>query len=338
MPRPKALYVLGAESFERIYGPAERQDIEALLEVIAPVQDSRVAEHSPHLLAQVEIILSGWGGPRLDSRFLAAAPNLRALFYGAGATSGIVTPEAWARGVKVSSAWAANAVPVAEYALAAILWGLKRVLPHARAVRQARSFAPRLPVAGAYGSTVGLVSLGMVGRMVADRLRSFDVEVIAYDPIVEEAAARNLGVCLVGLDELFRRADVVSVHAPWLAETEGMITGELVEAMKAGATLINTSRGAVLDEPAVLEVLARRDDLQAVLDVTHPEPPGPDSPLYDLPNVLLTPHIAGSVGRECNRQGRYMVEELRRYLAGQPLHWEITPEVAAHSTHRPSGT
>jgi phosphoglycerate dehydrogenase-like enzyme len=94
----------------------------------------------------------------------------------------------------------------------------------------------------------------------------------------------------------------------------------------------------VLDEPAVLEVLARRDDLQAVLDVTHPEPPGPDSPLYDLPNVLLTPHIAGSVGRECNRQGRYMVEELRRYLAGQPLHWEITPEVAAHSTHRPSGT
>lgn len=336
MAQPKALYVLGSDSFERIYGPEERRDIEELVEIVAPVQDSRVAEHSPHLLQEVEIILSGWGGPRLNTSFLQAAPRLRALFYGAGATSGIVTPEAWARGVVVSSAWAANAVPVAEYALAAILWGLKRVLPHARAVRQARSFAPRLPVAGAYGSTVGIVSLGMVGRLVAERLQTFDVKVIAYDPVVDKAVALNCGVRLVSLRELFQSADVVSVHAPWLAETERMITAELVASMKPGATLINTSRGAVLDEPAVLEVLTRREDIQAILDVTHPEPPPPEARVYDMPNVLLTPHIAGSVGRECNRQGRFMVEELRRFLAGQPLRWQITPDVAAHSTHRPA--
>jgi phosphoglycerate dehydrogenase-like enzyme len=131
------------------------------------------------------------------------------------------------------------------------------------------------------------------------------------------------------LDEVFRRADVVSLQTPWLKETEGMITGQHFAAMKPGATFINTARGAVVREPEMIAVLQQRPDLFAVMDVTHPEPPAPDSPLYTLPNVVLTPHIAGAMGDECRRMGHYMVEELRRYLQGDDLEWRITRDMAA---------
>jgi phosphoglycerate dehydrogenase-like enzyme len=98
--------------------------------------------------------------------------------------------------------------------------------------------------------------------------------------------------------------------------------------MKPGATFINTARGAVVREQEMIAVLQQRPDLFAVLDVTYPEPPEPDSPLYTLPNVVLTPHIAGAMGVECNRMGRYMVEELKRYLRGDSLEWGITREMA----------
>jgi phosphoglycerate dehydrogenase-like enzyme len=99
--------------------------------------------------------------------------------------------------------------------------------------------------------------------------------------------------------------------------------------MKPGASFINTARGAIVREGEMIEVLRARPDLFAVLDVTYPEPPAPDSPLYTLPNVILTPHIAGSMDGECRRMGRYMVEELRRYVKGEPLRWGISRERAA---------
>ena len=135
-----------------------------------------------------------------------------------------------------------------------------------------------------------------------------------------------MNVELVSLEELFRRADVVSVHTPWLPETEGLIRGAHIASMKQGATFINTARGAVVRERELLEVLAARPDLQAVLDVAIEEPPAADSQMYTLPNVLLTPHIAGSTGAECRRMGRYMAEELVRYAAGEPLRWPVRPE------------
>jgi phosphoglycerate dehydrogenase-like enzyme len=134
---------------------------------------------------------------------------------------------------------------------------------------------------------------------------------------------------LVSLERIFAQADVVSLHTPNLPSTRGMITGAHFSAMKSGASFINTARGAVVRETEMLQVLARRPDLTAVLDVTDPEPPVPGSALYSLPNVILTPHIAGSLQGECRRMGRYMLEELQRYLAGEPLRWTITREQAA---------
>jgi phosphoglycerate dehydrogenase-like enzyme len=131
---------------------------------------------------------------------------------------------------------------------------------------------------------------------------------------------------LCSLEDIFRRSDVVSLHTPWLKETEGMVTGAHFELMKSGAVFINTARGAVVRENEMTEVLSRRPDLTAVLDVTNPEPPEKESLLYTLPNVVLTPHIAGSMDGECRRMGSYMLEELKRYLNGEPLLWTVTNE------------
>ena len=190
----------------------------------------------------------------------------------------------------------ANAVPVAEYALATILFSLKHGWKLARMTRAGRRHPDRNHVPGCYGSTVGLISLGAIARKLLELLRPFDLNVLVYDPFVAEHDAAALDVELVSLDAIFQRCDVVSLHTPSFPETRGMVTGNHIAYMKPGATFINTARGELVREAEMIEVLSMRRDLQAVLDVTYPEPPAADSPLYTLENVVLTPHIAGSAG------------------------------------------
>ena len=185
------------------------------------------------------------------------------------------------------------------------------------------------PVPGAYHANVGLVSYGIIGRLVRQRLRAHEVNVFVHDPYITDEEAAQEKIQRVELDELFTRCDVVSVHTPLLPETTGLITGAHLRQMKPGALFINTARGEIIDEPGMIGALRDRPDLQALLDVSTPEPPARDSPLYTLPNVVLTPHIAGSLGPECQRMGHAMVDEFERYLAGLPLRWEVTPERAA---------
>jgi phosphoglycerate dehydrogenase-like enzyme len=336
MRKLNGLYILDTDALDQIYGPAERADIERLVDLVAlPQTRQSIAQH-PSLLRNVDVILSGWGGPHLSEAFLDAAPNLKAFFYGAGTVGHCLTEAVWRREILVTTANAANAVPVAEYTVAMMEMALKQVWRFHRFTREARTFIRSDDVAGGYGSTVGLISLGTMGRAVLSRLRSHDLNVVAYDPFIDRAEAQQvLRVELLPLAELFRRCDVVSLHSPNLDETRGMITGELLMSMKPGATFINTARGEIVCEAEMLDVAARRPDLQFIVDVTEPEPPPADSPFYTLPNMLLTPHIAGSIGPECRRMGRYMVEELERFTASQPLKWQVTRESTQHSTHRP---
>ncbi|MDC7224393.1 MAG: NAD(P)-dependent oxidoreductase, partial [Spirochaetales bacterium] len=153
--------------------------------------------------------------------------------------------------------------------------------------------------------------------------KNFDINILVdnYNMTQEQAAAE--GVEAVPLDELFRRSDAVTIHTAYLPETKGMITGELINSLKENGVLINTSRGGLIEEKKMIEVLQKRPDLTVILDVTEPEPPEEDSPLYTLPNVYLTPHIAGSMGAECRRMGQYAIDECRRYLQGEPLLYRI---------------
>lgn len=328
-PLPKALFILESASVDVIYGPEERRALDELAEFHAPPQTSESISANLDLLAGTEVIFSGWGAPKLDEEFLNAAPNLRAVFYGAGSVRYFVTDEFWKRGIAITSAYAANAVPVAEYTLGAILLSLKNFWSFAALTKRGEGWSDHTrPVPGVFHSTVGLISLGMIARKLLEMLRPFDLNRLVYCPFLTADEAKQLGVKRCSLEEVFAEADVVSLHTPQLPETLGMITGRHFSLMKKGATFINTARGAVVREAEMIKALRKRSDLTAVLDVCEPEPCPAGSPLLSLPNVVLTPHIAGSMGPECRRLGRYMVDEFRRFLAGEPLQWQITKELA----------
>ena len=223
----------------------------------------------------------------------------------------------------MASAHAINAIPVAEYTVATVLLGLKHFWHYNRVVRSTRGFPVDRPVIGACGGRVGLLGYGTVARLVRERLRPYDVRVLVHDPRLDAAEAAHEGVTPVALEALFAESDVVSLHAAFSPETYGMVGAGLLRRLRPCATLINTACGELINEDDLVAVLAEREDLQAVLDVTAPEPPVKNSRLYDLPNVALTPHLAGSLGRERLRLGEAMVDEFERFVAGEPLRWEI---------------
>jgi phosphoglycerate dehydrogenase-like enzyme len=329
-PRPKGIFICNADSYDAVYAPPEREQIRALAEIVFPSHATAdQLRKDPSILRDVQMIFASWGSPSFDETILPSAPNLELVFYAAGSIKNVVSDAFWDRGVRITSAYGANAVPVAEYALAMTILSLKNAFFYSgesrrqhRAVRK-----PARPITGVYGATVGLISLGQVARKFVELLRPFELRVIAYDPFVKAEQARQHGVeRLCTLEEIFEQSDVVSLHAPWLKETEGMIRGEHIARMKQRATFLNTARGALVREDELIDVLRRRPDLTAILDVTYPEPPPDGSPLFTLPNVLYTPHIAGSSGAERRRLAQYMIDELKRYLAGEPLRWEIDRE------------
>lgn len=330
--RPPALYLVEPRVLDLVYGPEERARLETSLHFALPPQGVKShAALTAEQRATIEVIVTSWGMPRLTPEFLALYPRLRAVFCGAGSARGFVTEASWRRGVRIITAAAANALPVAEYAFAHTILGLKRAWFQATAMRAERRFVRPGPVpTGTYGSTVGLLALGHIGRLMARRLRTLDVKVLAYDPYVSPEQARALGVTLTSLDEVFSLSDVVSCHLPLIPETEGMLRGEHFRRMQPGAVFINTARGRVIVEAEMLEVLRERPDLLAVIDVTDPEPPHSDSALFDLPNVFLTPHIAGSLGPECRRLGASIAADVEKYVLGQPIDNELLEAEAAH--------
>ena len=178
------------------------------------------------------------------------------------------------------------------------------------------------------GRTIVISGYGYCGSGLALRATGLGMKVIAYDPFTKPETAAELGVTMKSLNDVFAEADVVSCHTPWLKETENMIRGEHFKLMKPNATFINTARGAVIAEEEMLDVMEARPDLTAVLDVTYPEPPKPGSRIYTLPNVILTPHVAGSMAAECRRMGRYAVEMCQCYLAGKPMKWQLNKKMA----------
>ncbi|MEY9836659.1 hydroxyacid dehydrogenase [Streptacidiphilus sp. EB103A] len=272
-------------------------------------------------LAGAEVLFASWGCPPLDEELLAAAPRLQALVYAAGSVKGIVTESSRRRGVQVSTAAWANALPVAEYTVAAVLFANKQILAvreEFRRVRGTHDWRGQLGHIGNYRRTIGIVGASRIGRRVIELLHPYDLDLVVHDPFLAPAEAADLGVRGVELDELCAVSDVVSLHAPHLPATEGMIDARRLALMRDGATLINTARGALVDTPALsAELVSGR--LNAVIDTIDPDLLPADSPLYDLPNLLLTPHIAGSFGNETRRLGDAALDELARYAAGLPF-------------------
>lgn len=284
---------------------------------------------NPEKFSDVEYIFSTWSMPGGDNDdFAQYFPKAKALFYAAGSVK-YFAKQYLDKGIKLFSAYAANAVPVAEFSLAQILLANKG---YYRAVRseltdgyEKASEISKAHV-GNYGAKVGIIGVGMIGRKVIELLSPFKVDILVYDVFLSDEEAKSMGVKKASLEELFSECDVISNHLANVPATVGIIKGELFSLMKPNATFINTGRGAQVDEAGMLSVLAKREDISAVLDVTIDEPPVKDSDLYRLKNVFLTPHIAGSQGCEVSRMAEYMLDEFRRFLSGEPTKYEITKE------------
>lgn len=322
--KPRFLFVMDGEHFPLLFGDAELARLRRLVDLAEPPLNAAELRAAGDRHADVTGIISGWGMPALDAGLLRRLPRLRAVFHAAGTVRHIVTDASWQRRIRITSAAGENAIPTAEFAFAQIILSLKHAWARAFALRDRRAYEqadPLLP--GCHGSTVGLLSLGRIGRLVARRLRTLDVNVLVYDPTIAARDAAAFGARRASLAEVFAQADVVSCHMPLTPRTARTLGREHFAALKPGATFINTARGGLVREDELVGVLRARPDLWAVLDVTDPEPPPADSPLFTLGNVVLTPHIAGSSGAECRRLGAMMVREVGRYLKGQPLLGEV---------------
>ncbi|MEU0645097.1 hydroxyacid dehydrogenase [Streptomyces umbrinus] len=320
-PRPAALFAMTAENVPHIFPP----DVLARLGNAVEIDPTLTAENftDPRVrdaLADTEILITGWGCPHIDEAVLAAAPRLRAILHAAGSVKGLTSPAVWERGITVSSAAGANALPVAEYTLAMILLAGKDLFAQRDRLRAQRAFpyGEIMPGIGNFGRRVGVVGASRIGRRLIELLRPFDLRVTLADPYVDATEAAALGVPLLPLDDLLATSDIVTVHAPQTPETLHLIGRRELALMPTGSVLVNTARGALLDHDALVEEL-RANRLSAILDVTDPEPLPVDSPLFDLPNAFITPHLAGSQGNEVARLGLAVTEEAERLLSGREL-------------------
>lgn len=316
---PRVISAVGSGAFTPASEAHLARELASHADLLATV-DAFDTEEARAALATADVLVTGWRTPRIDAAVLEAAPNLKWILHIAGSVKEQFTPEVWERGIEVSSAVDANAVPVAEFTLASILMANKRVVQIAREYRERRELIDQaeLGVVGSYGRRVGVVGASRIGRRVVELLRPFDLEVVLYDPTLSEEDIAALGARAMTLEDLCATSDVVTVHAPSLPSTRGLISAELIEAMPAGSALINTSRGDVIDQDA-LTARVLRGDLYALLDVTVPWALPADHPLYDHPHAFLTPHIAGSVGTEVDRMIDQQISELDRIGRGEPL-------------------
>lgn len=312
-----------------------RASLKRLRSVIEPVCDEVLdgldGPAADAALGAAEVLVTGWGTPRIDLAVLDRAPKLRTIVHSAGTVKTFLSDDVFARGIQVSSAADANAIPVAEYTYAAIVFGAKRVTRFAHQLRtsHAARILDDIPPIGTNGITLGIVGASRIGRRVITLARGLTATILVHDPYLTGAEAAALGVRQVDLDTLCAEADVVSVHAPDTPATRLLLDQRRFGLMRDGTVLINTARGALVDTAALTaELVAGR--LDAILDVTDPEPLPADSPLYELPNVLLTPHVAGALGNEVYRLGDAAVAELERLAAGSPLAHPIHPHDLAH--------
>jgi len=284
--------------------------------------------------ASLDLALTGWDSPPITDAMLDGAPGLRAIVHAAGSVKPFIPPSIWRRGIRLASCNDALGVVVAETTLGMIICGLKGFFPCAEVTRSGGWQNEFLSLPGfqpreLYDVTIGIIGASRVGRHVIRLLKTFEARVLVSDPHLDQEEAASLGVECVDLDELVAQSDVVSLHAPALESTRGMLKAKHFRAMKDGAIFINTARGMIVDEEAMTAELST-GRIWAFLDVTNPEPPPASHPFRSLRNVILTPHIAGALTNGSRRMGRSAVEQILEFARGEVMQGEITMDRLAH--------
>jgi phosphoglycerate dehydrogenase-like enzyme len=327
--RPRLAFAMAAAKTRFVFDEAALLRLSQCCDILAPEPLEELSTPAARsVLGDAEILITGWGCPQISKEVVLAAPRLRLIAHAAGTVKYHLDAAVYEAGIAVTNAAYANAVPVAEYTLAMIILANKRILDfrdgyRADPTRKSSHVLVDEPI-GNYRRTIGIVGASRIGRRVIELLAPLDCAVLLCDPHVRPGDEICRRAELTELDDLVQRSDVVSLHAPSLPSTRHMIGARELRLLRDGATLINTARGALVDEAALIGEL-ESGRIAAVIDVTDPEIPPPDSPLFRLPNVFLTPHIAGAVGTEKSRLGHLVVDEIERFVAGQPLQHQVQP-------------
>jgi len=330
MQKPTIAITIGKANYKRMFSKEAWDALEAFANVVHhPGDEPAEKAELIQLLQDADACITSWGVAQLDADVMNAAPNLKAMAHMGSSVKRFVSDAFWARKMHLTSTGIALAKTVAETTIGLMIVGQKRVWQLAQHVRDGgwrespvwdRWFACEL-----YRRNVGIIGASNVGRHVIELLKPFKPNVLLYDPFVTAEDAKDLGTTKVELDELLRQSDVVSIHAPANPATHHMLNAAGMALMKDDALIINTARGSIIDEKALIEEL-KKGRFFAFLDVTDPEPPAADSPLRTLENVVVVPHIAGCIDN-CTMLGELAVEELRRFFAGEPAVYQITPEL-----------
>jgi len=314
-------------NFSRVYDEAAMRRLHALGEC-SPLLDRKDFENHVDFLRSCEYAFSTWGMPALAEEELARwLPNLKACFYAAGSVQAFARP-LLGRGVRLACAASANAVPVGEFTFAQIILAAKGTFAAQKYYRRALplSWKASREAPGNYRLKVGLLGIGMIGALVAERLKGIDAQVYAFDPFLSKERAGQLGLEFASLEKIFAECDVISNHLADKPELRNVLNGALFERMKPRAVFINTGRGAQVNERDLARALRRKPGATALLDVLCNEAAPIKSPLWWRPNAYFTPHIAGSLSGECARMASDMVDEFERLLAGEALKYEVTLE------------
>jgi len=329
MKRTVAL-IFSLDIQRQVISPALREKMAQTFNLLSPTAEGKVTqEQAAEMLRDADGCMTGWGSPSLSAEVLAKAPKLRIAAHSAGSVKPFVSDALFERGIVVTSASAQIAVDVAHFTIGIIVIGMKNIMELSPRVTRGEFRG----ITGTYrkaddprGCTVGVIGASHVGRNVLKLLPHFEMRALLYDPFVSAAQARALHAEKVELDELFERSDVVSCHAPSIPATRHMVNAARLAKMRDGALFINTARGSCVDEQALVAELKRKR-IWAFLDVFDPEPPPPGSPLFTCPNLTMTPHIAGCVGRGRLKLGEQAFDELAAFFTGKPVQYPITKDM-----------
>ncbi len=270
-----------------------------------------------------EVIITSWNSPQISKEMLDVCPNLKGVIHAAGSVKPVITEEFVTRKIRITGSAVAIGEGVAETALGFAISACKGFYQLSKDTKnKIWDENKRSVVKDFYDINVGVISGGFVGRHMVKLLKNFHVDILMYDPMLSAEEIEKIGAKKVELNELMSESDIVTIHAPSIPATDNMINKENLSIMKDGAILINTARGTIINEEDLIEEL-ERGRIFACIDVTNPEPPTPDNKLRDLDNVVLTPHIAGTVTNGLKRIALHVCEELERLMNGEKMRTEV---------------
>jgi len=322
----KIIFLMPGESYKKIF---EKETVEKLKKY-GEVKIWDEKENIENFAKNSTIIITSWNSPKITPSIFKPAPDLKFIMHAAGSIKPYVKKEVMEKGVRVSSCSGVLGKFVAITTLGLILVSVKKIFWWSDFIKKTGKWREneklRKYTDEITGVNIGIISMSNVGRNLVSLLKQFSEKIYVYDSYWTEEQIKNYGGKKVkSLMEIAEKCEIIALCAPLTEETKGMIGKEFFRNMKDGSVFINTARGAIIDQNALIEEL-KKERIFACVDVTYPEPPEKNSPLYNLKNLIISPHIAGCIHSGLKELGKFSVEEIGRFIKGEKLENEIKLE------------